>query len=137
MANRYLHLGNMKDRINSIFCFGFKTDSTVKNFPNSSGAKLDAQISVGAALGPIVGRSIFPTRRNGSVTIRSCFFDPTFLRPIEYDFRRLIFIPRRDINVSVFLRLSILVSDSLINTKSSTKAIIKIGEAFCLIYPRR
>ena len=99
--------------------------------------ELDVQISGGAAR-PHRGKINISTQRNGSVIIRSCFFDPTFLRLIEYDFRWLIFIPRRDINVSVFFkRLSIPVSDSLINTKSSAKTIIEIGKVFCLLYPRR
>ena len=108
-----------------------------RDFFNSSGAELDVQISSGAAR-PHRGKIDISTRRNGSVTIQSCFFDPTSLRPIKYDFRGLIFIPRRDINVLVlFKRLSISVSDSLINTKSSAKAIIEIGKAFCILYRKR
>ena len=108
-----------------------------RDFSNSFGAELDAQISDGVAR-PHRGKIDIFIRRNGSVTIQSCFFDPTSLRPIKCDFRGLIFIPLRDINVLVlFKRLSIPVNDSLINTKSSTKTIIEIGKAFRLLYPRR
>ena len=108
-----------------------------RDFSNSSGAELDAQISSDAARSHR-GKIDISSQRNRSVTIQSCFFYPTFLRPIKYDFWGLIFIPRRDINVLVFFkRFSIPVSDSLINTKSSAKAIIEIGKAFFLLYPRQ